>query len=183
MAYSKARWELAKTLLLKSYQILTASHRILLRLPLDSIIGISRSRHESRSYRYLSAHQLSSCQLQSSCYYLVLRQPRPVGDTRQNAAGTSVDVQQDRRFRVSSRLSRLRFRGSSSVSSRPTARRNAKGAVCVGAVSSVARQRDHILDVALRGCAAALFRVRLPCKSKQIRRTQQRKHTRRKNNS
>jgi hypothetical protein len=102
---------------------------------------------------------------------------------RQNAAGTSVDVQQDRRFRVSSRLSRLRFRGSSSVSSRPTARRNAKGAVSVGAVSSVARQRDHILDVALRGCAAALFRVCLSCKSKQIRRTQQRKHTRRKNNS
>jgi len=25
--------------------------------------------------------QLSSCQLESSCYYLVLRQPRPVGDT------------------------------------------------------------------------------------------------------
>jgi predicted pyridoxine 5'-phosphate oxidase superfamily flavin-nucleotide-binding protein len=76
---------------------------------------------------------------------------------QQSAAGTSVRSEQDRRFRVSSRLSRLRFRGSTSVLSRATARRNARGAVSVGAVSSVARQRDDILDVALRGCVAAFF--------------------------
>ena len=138
----------------------------------------SRCRHEPRSCRHFSLHQplhqLSSCQLCCSCYYLVLRQPYRVDDSQQKR--NSVAVQQDRRFRVSSRLSRLRFRGSSSIPSRVNRSTKCEGSRFRWCGCVCARHCDHILDVALRGCAAAVLCVCVQCRSKQIRRTVQRKH-------
>src|SRR5580658_716386 len=88
--------------------------------------------------------QLSSCQLESSCYYLVLRQPDPVGEC---IAGLTFPCQ---RSDIALSFSRLH-----SISSRATVRRNTGEPFLLKRHHPRAATPARILTVPLRGCAGS----------------------------